>query len=274
MKKITVFLKKIYEAFENPEVSVLPGQIAFFLVLSIIPMVTLIGYIASLFAVSLDSIISLANNVLPEQVNNILIPFISGQGIDVNVIIYAIMGFFVASNGPSSIILASNRLYGINDRNYIKRRIKAFFMTIILVVLFIFILIVLAFGSTILNSLRNIDSFTTIIDSFYLIFTLLKWPLAFIMIYLAIKLIYTMAPNSMIPSRYMNSGALFVTIGWTLSSAVYAYYVRNIANYSRFYGSLSNVIILMFWVYILAYIVVIGVVINVNEYKKSKIEGE
>ena len=83
-----------------------------------------------------------------------------------------------------------------------------------------------------------------------------------------------MAPNSMIPSRYMNSGALFVTIGWTLSSAVYAYYVRNIANYSRFYGSLSNVIILMFWVYILAYIIVIGVVINVNEYKKSKIEGE
>lgn len=270
MKRITNFLKKIYEALQNPEMSVLPGQIAFFLVLSIIPMVTVIGFVASLFAVSLDSVIELAQNVLPEQVSNILIPFISGQGIDINVIFYTIMGFFIASNGPSSIILASNRLYGIKDSSYITRRIKAFFMTIILVVLFIFILIVLAFGSTILNSLRSIDNLDKIIDSFYLIFTLLKWPIAFVFIFLAIKLIYAMAPNSLIPSKYMNNGAIFATFGWVLTSAIYACYVNNMANYNRFYGSLSSVIILMFWVYFLSYIIVIGMAINVNEYKKSQ----
>ena len=53
-------------------------------------------------------------------------------------------------------------------------------------------------------------------------------------------------------------------------TAIYSFYANNIANYDIFYGGLSNVIILMMWVYILAYILVLGIAINANSYRLEK----
>ena len=54
---------------------------------------------------------------------------------------------------------------------------------------------------------------------------------------------------------------------------VYSYYANNIANYGVFYGSLSNLIVLMIWIYILSYILVIGIAINSSIYENLVKDG-
>ena len=54
-----------------------------------------------------------------------------------------------------------------------------------------------------------------------------------------------------------------------MTDIIYSYYVTNISNYNLFYGSLSNIIVLMLWIYFLAYILVFVMAINVNTYKNS-----
>ena len=49
---------------------------------------------------------------------------------------------------------------------------------------------------------------------------------------------------------------------WMLATQIYSGWVGNFAHYDIFYGSISNIIILLMWVYILAYIFVIGLIIN------------
>ena len=105
-------------------------------------------------------------------------------------------------------------------------------------------------------------------DTIYQIFILFKWPVAFIITYFIIKCIYTLAPDKNIKSRYMTRGAVFTALGWILVTAIYSYYVSHFANYDIFYGSLSNLIIMMIWIYILAYILVIGIAINVETYER------
>ena len=75
-----------------------------------------------------------------------------------------------------------------------------------------------------------------------------------------------MAPDRRIASKYVNHGAAFTTIGWLLITAIYSYYANNVANYNLFYGGLSGIIILMMWVYMIAYIFVIGIAINTSTY--------
>ena len=108
---------------------------------------------------------------------------------------------------------------------------------------------------------------------------LLKWPIAFILIFWLLKIIYTISPDKKISSKYMNNGALFTTIGWIITTAIYSYYVSNLANYTLFYGSISGIIAMMIWIYILSYIFVMGIAINTDDYnayknvhKKEKIE--
>ena len=79
-----------------------------------------------------------------------------------------------------------------------------------------------------------------------------------------------MAPDKRISSHYVKKGALFTTIGWIVVTSIYSYYANNLANYDLWYGGLSNIIVLMIWIYILAYILVLGIAINTNNYELTK----
>ena len=267
MDKLKRVIKHLWDIIGKEEMRILPGNLAFFLVLSAIPIITLLGLLASMFSISVSTVIEFMNDTFPKEVSDLLVPFISGNGFDVNILTFMTIGFFLASNGPHSIIIASDTVYGIEPDDLLSRRIKSLFLTILLVNLFIFILIVLAFGNNIVATLLNMKILQSLSSDLYHIFVLLKWPVAFILIFFTIKLLYTVAPDKKIPSKYMNRGAIFTTLGWMVITAIYSYYVSHFASYDIFYGGLSNIIIMMMWIYILSYILVIGIAINANTYQ-------
>jgi len=268
MKRIKRYLKRLLKIIKRPEVRVLPGQIAFFIVLSVVPLIALIGCLCSLFHVSLSGIVGVFLQTVPEAVINILKPAFTEPGFTAGFSI--IVGFIMASNGTHSIIVASNMLFKIDTGNYLARRIKAFFMLIILIMLFFFNVVIMGWGNVILEKVLSLQILSHIAEYVYMLFISLKWPVAIIFIFVMIKLLYTMALDQNVPSKYMNKGALFSTTGCLLVTAIYSYYVSNFANYSKFYGNLANIVVLMMWVYIIAYIFVIGIAINSDIYNVEK----
>lgn len=267
MNKLKEYVKEFYHIATKPEIRILPGNLAFFLMLSLVPIITLVGILCSKFSISILEFISTFENFLPTAVVEFLHPFFNETTSGTNIILFLILGFIVASNGAHAIILASNALYKIDDANYIVRRIKAFFLTIILMLLFVFALVVLAFGNIIVSFILELQIFSSIASSVYEIFVWFKWPIAFVLIFIMIKALYTMAPDMKISSKYVNLGSLFTTVGWILSTAIYSFYANNLANYDRFYGNISNIAILMIWLYLISYIFVIGIAINTSYYK-------
>ncbi len=263
------YFKRIFNLITRPEMKILPGQLAYFIVLAIFPLLTLFGYISSKFLFILKPLMSALNRFVPTNVMQVILPFIEKSHITGNVAFSMIVGFILVSNGTHSIIITSNELYGIKSNDYIKDRIKALFMIILLMFLFVFIFIVLAYGNIIMNEILKLNLFSNIIDKIYLLFMLLKWPIGFILIFWILKLLYTLAPNERIPSKYMSKGALFTTFCWIITTIIYSYYVSNIANYTLFYGSISGIIVMMIWIYILSYIFVMGIAINNDEYNKN-----
>lgn len=265
MNLLKAYFKKLFKIMNKDEMKILPGHLAYFLVLSIIPTVTLIGVICNLVGLSTNDIISFLEEIVPKGVSDLIEPFIESS-IKGSTIIYFIIGFILVSNGAFAIILASNSLYKVEDANYLLGRIKALFLTILLVFLFVFILTVLAFGNMILKFILSLKLFSDVSDTFYHIFVYLKWPVAFLIIYIILKLIYTIAPDKKIKSKTVTKGSIFTTVSWLFITAIYSYYANNIARYDLFYGNLSNIIILMMWIYMVAYIFAIGIAINVNRY--------
>ena len=261
---------KLKELIFDPTVRILPGQIAFFLILSIFPLLMLVGYIATFFGISISSLTDLINDALPKEIATTIMSVISGKSFDSTIGISMITGFILASNGAHAIILASNALYGFPSDDFVRRRVKAMFLIIILVTLFVFVIIVLAYGNIILKGIIDILNLSDYAETIYSLFVIVKWPVAMIIMFFTIKLIYVIAPDWKILSKYTTKGALFTTVGWTIATAVFSYYVSHFANYDIFYGSLSNIVILMIWVYFISYVLVIGIAINVKEYKDDE----
>ncbi len=244
---------------------VLPGQLAFFLFLSIVPTITLIGYACSYLNLSNELVQSFLSNILSEEISSLVAPILTATEITPTFFISLGVGYFTASQGMSSIIVASNTIYGIKDSGFFKRRLKAIIMELIIVLLFIFILVVPLLGNSIIGLLHyfNLDTTTTEIVIYTL--NLLSGPVSWLIIFLFIKTIYTMAPDKKFSSNSVNGGALFTTIAWIGITELYSYYISNYANYSVFYGSLANIVILMLWVYFLSYAFVIGMAMNYRQ---------
>ena len=267
---IKSYLKRIFNLITRPEMKILPGQLAFFLVLAIFPLLTLLGYVGSQMIFLFEPLIDTVGKIIPENVMQIILPFIQSSHITGNVLFFMIVGFILVSNGTYSIIITSNELYNIKNDDYIKDRVKAFFMIILLMFLFIFIFVVLAYGNIIIEKILDLEALSSISSHIYLVFVLLKWPIAFVLIFWILKIIYTISPDEKISSKYMNKGALFTTVCWIVTTSIYSYYVSHLANYTLFYGSISGIIVMMIWIYILTYIFVMGIAINADEYNRFK----
>lgn len=265
-KKFKKFLNNFFTVLKRPEMLVLPGQLAFFFILSVVPMLTLISYGVTSFNLSLEVVESFLTKSFGSEIANMLIPEVSNVSISFGFMFTILFGFFIASNGASSIIITSNTIYGIKDKGFLARKIKAMIMTVFLVLLFLFILLVPLFGESIIRIADSINSASK--DGVAQVIRILNGPISWFIIFFFIKLLYTMAPDKKIASNRTTYGALFTSIGWIISTAIYSFYINNYANYSIFYGSLTNIIILMLWTYLLAFIFTIGLALN---YRKDEL---
>lgn len=268
------YIKNFYDILALPAIRVLPGTLAYFLIVSLVPVITLVAVICSRFSLSTTDLTNFFGSILPSVVEELLLSIFSGVDASNFSVWFIILGFILASNGAHAIILASNTLYNIENKNFINRRIKALFLTIILISLFLFVLVVLGFGNIILKFILSLDALVKVSSTIYNIFIILKWPIAIIIISFLIKVIYTMAPDKRIPSKYVNKGTIFSTIGLVLATAVYSYYANNIANYDFIYGNLSNIIVLMILIYVISYILILGIAINANIYNVEQKENK
>lgn len=260
-KRLKLFFKNFKSALFRPEMLVLPGQLAFFFILSIVPTITLIGYVAGLLNLSTDVIYNFLAKAFSSNVAKVLIvhPY---ESLGAGYIITMLFGFYFASNGAASIIVTSNSIYGVENKPFIKRRIKALLMTFVIILLFIFMIIVPVLGNKITEMIAYVNMKQSVTTKILQVFNFLKGPITWFIMFIFIKLIYTMAPDKKTESRHTNKGAIFTTFGWVLSTNIYSYYITHFAKYDVFYGGLANLVVLMLWFFLLAYILTIGIALN------------
>ena len=123
VEKSKTFMKRVLEIIKKPEMRILPGQLAFFLLLSIIPLFAIIAVVAAKFSLSIESLIQVINQNLPKEVADFIIQIIGGKSISMNIVIFCVSGFILASNGPHSMIISSNILYKVKVKDFLTRRI-------------------------------------------------------------------------------------------------------------------------------------------------------
>ncbi len=259
-KNLKNYILKIIEIIKKPEMGILPGQLAFFIILSLVPIITLCGFGAGLFNINMDTVIDILDNIIPTGAE-FLKPYLTGNTIDLKLALIFLWMFYLASNGCNTVILISNQIYGINQSNWIKRRIKAIFMTFGIVVIVIFLLVFPVFGKKILE----LFEFTNISSTIKEIFNILKGPLTWLVMFVFLRGIYEIAPDRVRRNSHINTGAIFTTIGWVILTWFYSQISTNMTTYNIFYGALSNIAILMLWLYFMSFVFVIGLSLNYGE---------
>ncbi len=263
-RRIKAFKQRLFYNIKRPEMRILPGQLAFFFILTLVPLIALIGIIANNLKVDNLLFSNMLMGNFPKSVINFLKGIVVTKKVGKEAAFFFLSALLLASKGTHSIIVASNQIYKVKDNYYIRRVVKSIFMLFVLMFLLTFVLLVPVFGNFIIDFLIRLGIDAK--NDFIKIYELIKFPLSFIVIFMAIKLLYTMAPDKALPSKEVNYGALFTTGTWLVFTQLYSLYLKLFPNYSTIYGGISGLIVLMWWIYFLAYLFVLGMALNVSKY--------
>ncbi len=275
-KEFKSFFKRIKKVLKRPDMALLPGELAFFFVLSIIPTLTLISYGASILNLSTDVITNFLEKAFSPTIASLILGGSTLPQAGLKLTIVLIVCYYISSNGMNSIIVTSNAIYGIENGNWFIRRIKAISMSVIFTILLLFILLFPVFGNLLITMVQNAHLASGVTSTLIKVVTSLQSPFIWIILFFLIKIMYIIAPDRSVKAQNTNYGAIFTTIAWIVTTVCYSYYINNIADYTAFYGNLTNICVLMIWFYLIAFFFVIGMSLNYqretdrNEAKETK----
>lgn len=91
----------------------------------------------------------------------------------------------------------------------------------------------------------------------------LRWPVLALLVLLSLAILYRHGPNRRSPKwRWVTWGSAVATGLWLVLSAGFSFYVSNFGGYDEMYGSLGAVVVLLVWLYLTAYVIVLGAELN------------
>jgi len=271
-KSIKEFFKNFYKVLRKPNMVILPGNLAFYFVLAIIPALSLVSYGASILNLSTDVIYDFISHSFSAEIADLILGVNLNNVVGFEFIITIIIGLYVSTNGADAIILSSNTIYNIESKSWLKRRFKALGMTILLALLLLFMLIVPVFGETIITLIEEVNINPILTNRIVAVFEFIQGPITWLIMFVIIKMLYSIAPDQK-KKRIVDYGAIFSTIMFVVGTKVYSLYITNYASYSALYGGLANIIVLMIWIYFLSYIFTIGIALNYEKYETNMLKN-
>ncbi|MDT0018199.1 YihY/virulence factor BrkB family protein [Listeria swaminathanii] len=253
------------------------AQLAYYMLFSIFPMLLIAATLLAYLHIDKDSVFNMIKEFAPDQIMdfleenlNTLLTQKNGGLLSIGII----ATLWSASNGMNAVMKSLNKAYGVtNKRNYVVQRLLSMFFTLAMLATVGATLLLLVFGQQIGMFLINHLNFS---EDFLSFWNNLRWTVTLVVIFVVFTFLYWVAPNRRSTLISVLPGALFSTIGWTVASVGFAYYVNNFGNYSATYGSIGVIIILMLWFYLTGIILMIGGELNATLAirKKKKELGE
>ena len=236
--------KRIYNDFIKDEVTVYAAQASFFIVLSAAPFIMILLTLIQLIpAVSPEDLMHVMTQLLPSSIH----PLIESAIQDIQTVspaallsVTTVATIWSAARGMLGIERGLNRIIGCRKRrNYLLGRIINSGYTIVFLLMCIFSLVLMVFGSSLQ---RLLFRYFPMLDRFVAL--------------------YTWLPYERQDIRLQLPGALISTVGWIGCSYGFSIYFNYFGNYSYMYGSLTAVVILMLWLYACICILFFGAEIN------------
>lgn len=262
-RKLFHIMRNFAKQISRDNVSAHAASTAFFLFLSLIPLLMLVCAILPYTPVTEAMLMELAVNLTPDSANALLI-YLIGEVYDRSAGVLsaaAVITVWTSAKGMMALMRGLNAVNGVTEqRNYFLLRIEACLYTILMLAAMILSLVFLVFGNTLAGFLlRQLPRLEVLVHLFLQFRFLPVW----LFLTLVFAVIYTYVPKIRTRFQYQIPGALFSAVAWSVFSWGFSIYVDWFHGLSM-YGNLTTVIIIMLWFYFCMYLLLVGA--NINRY--------
>jgi membrane protein len=171
-----------------------------------------------------------------------------------------LLALWSGSSGMNSIMDALDRCYGVRDsRPYWLRLLISLGLTATISALTLAALAIVLFGGSLvefLGSSIGLSRFAV------MVWQIAEWPIALIFVLFSLALVYFLAPDTRGRWRWLTPGSVVGVVAWVAASLLLRAYLHFFNSYSKTYGSLGAVMVLLLWLYLTGLAILMGGKIN------------
>lgn len=262
------YVKKVYEKFVAENVTTNAAQVAFYFIFALFPLLLVLLNIIGLFLGAAegvrDELFAYLGQVVPASAIKLVqetITEITSEGGGGKLTFGALLALWSASAGVDNIRIALNDVYDLEEtRPWWKYKLVSVLLTLGIALLIFLALGIVFYGGHFLNLL--FAPFGIEITS-YFILTAFSIIVVGIALVLSFALLYNFAPNhDPWEWHWITPGAITAIVLWIVLSLGFRVYLHYFDSYSKTYGSVGAIIVLLLWLYLTAMVILIGGIVN------------
>lgn len=257
------------QRFQDPYYQGFAAQMAFFYLLSIVPLIIVFSQLLDVFSISTELIEELLKQYAGGVIGDSVSGWLEGSGsVTTNIVLIATVLWSssraqFAMTRITNYTLTAGRSTG---KGYFQERFRSIVTILITIFSLAFALIVIVFGEKILYVvLSGLEVMLNVKYEVDNVWMGLRWVFAFVLYFLMVTLNYYIIPTERGRIREVLPGSIFASAGMLIVTLIYSQYTNyalSAGNYNILYGSLASIVALLFWFYFIAWVQCLGVLFN------------
>lgn len=258
--------RRVYRQLWEDELLSRSAALSYYFVFALFPMLFFLIALMGVFAQSHNleaSLFSYFGRFLPPDAFSLLqktLREVASRASGLKLAFGVVLALWSASGGVSSVMDALNRCYHVRDaRPYVKQKLISLGLTVAISALIIAALVMVLYGNDIA---QFVGARTGLSGVTVQVWQVAQWALAFFLVVLSFATLYYWGPDVEQHWQWITPGSLVGVILWVGASLLFRAYLHYFNNFSKTYGSLGAVIVLLLWLYITGMAILIGAEIN------------
>lgn len=258
-------LKRTWEEIGADNLGLVSAGVGFYWMLALFPamaaLISLYGLVADPADVQrqVEAVAFLMPVEVAQVIKEQLIAVVQAAptGLSFGVLVSLAITIYSATKGTTAIIDALNIAYEEEDRRgFIRSTLLALALTLVGILVFL-----IALGLIVLLPFVLQAVFLDFEVEWLMLIA--RWALLAGLVFVMLMGVYRVAPNRRPPKlKWLVPGAALATLLWIVGSLLFAWYVQAFGSYNKTYGSIGAVIVTLLWLYVSAYIVLLGAELN------------
>jgi membrane protein len=256
--------RRVWANVTDHHIGLVSAGIAFYGLLALFPAITALVAISG-FLLDPSKIagqLQAVSGLLPQDALDIVVnqatEVANSRGVGLSLAAFAglSVALYSASKGVASLIEGLNIAFEEEEtRGILKLAAVRILLTATMIVV-----VGLALSATLI-----LPSVLSLVDlgTAEIIIGALRWGLFVLVGIFGIAVLYAQGPDRKPPSwRWITPGALIACVAWIAVSVGFSAYVQNFASYNKSFGALAGVVLLLLWLWVTAFVVLLGAEIN------------
>jgi membrane protein len=254
--------KQLPERLREHNLTLVSAGVGFYAFLAFVPSLIVIVTIYGLVADPSDIRRQVRDfaSALPDEVQRFIeqqitsIGSAGGAGVSITLLVAVALALWSASGGMAALVTGVNVARDQTEpKSFVKKRAKALALTFGAVILLVVMVFLIAALPAVLSEAGLGTAGRVVIN-------ILRWPVLAVVMVFGLGALYRVAVQEPKPARFgvFTTGAVVGTLIWLVVSGLFAVYTANFASYSKTYGSLASIVVVLLWLYLSALAVLIG----------------